>query len=208
MSTLSSIFSALWHQDLIALQHFDLSLLYLCIGLLIFLESAFIPAAPLPCDSLIVLCGGLAAVGVLNLYAIIGVLILAGWLGSTIAFYQGYQLKEWRIVSVWLGKVSEKQWHTTDTLIQKYGLLAMFAGRFIPVVRSLLPMVMGLRNAVKPSRFLLISPWSAIAWVFFLVFSGYGISLLPDHLSKIANQVLMLAPLMTIFIGVVSIIIG
>ncbi|MCG3729059.1 DedA family protein [Vibrio cincinnatiensis] len=208
MSALLSIFSALWHQDLLALQQVDLSLLYLCVGLLIFVESAFIPAAPLPCDSVIVLCGSLAALGILNLYIMIGVLVLAGWLGSAAAFSQGHQLKEWRVVSVWLDKVSDKQWQTTDRLIQKYGLLAMFFARFIPVVRSLLPMVMGLRNAVLPFRFLLISPWSALTWILFLIFSGYGISLLPDNLSKIANQLLMLAPMVTLFIALSSLAIG
>nr|WP_269134691.1 DedA family protein [Vibrio cincinnatiensis] len=208
VSALLSIFSALWHQDLLALQQVDLSLLYLCVGLLIFVESAFIPAAPLPCDSVIVLCGSLAALGILNLYIIIGVLVLAGWLGSAAAFYQGHQLKEWRVVSIWLGKVSDKQWQTTDRLIQKYGLLAMFFARFIPVVRSLLPMVMGLRNAVLPFRFLLTSPWSALTWILFLIFSGYGISLLPDNLSKIANQLLMLAPMVTLFIALSSLAIG
>nr|WP_254617907.1 DedA family protein [Vibrio metschnikovii] len=208
VNTLLSIFSALWHQDLIALQHIDLSLLYLCIGLLIFVESAFLPAAPLPCDSIVILCGSLAAVGILNLYAVIGVLIIAGWLGGAMAFYQGHQLKEWRMVASWLGKVPAKQWDTTDRLIHKYGLLAMFMARFLPVVRSLLPMVMGLRNAISPTRFLLVTPLSAIAWVLFLVFSGYGVSLLPDNLSKIANHILILAPLMTLLIGVVSLLIG
>ncbi|ASU24296.1 DedA family protein [Vibrio qinghaiensis] len=208
MNTFLSIFSALWHQDLFALQQVDLSLLYLCIGLLIFVESAFIPAAPLPCDSVIVLCGSLAAVGVLNLYAIIGVLVFAGWLGSAIAFYQGHQLKEWRLVSTWLNKVSEKQWRTTDNLIQRYGLLAMFMGRFLPVVRSLLPMVIGLRNAVTPTRFLLVSPLSALAWILFLVGSGFGISLLPDKLAKIANHALILAPLMTLLIAISTLMVG
>ncbi|NAW68765.1 DedA family protein [Vibrio sp. V27_P1S3P104] len=208
MSALLSIFSALWHQDLLALQQADLSLLYLCLGLLIFVESAFIPAAALPCDSVMILCGSLAALGILNLYMVIGVLVLAGWLGSIAAFYQGYHLKESRIVSVWLEKVSDKQWQTTDRLIQKYGLLAMFFARFIPVVRSLLPMVMGLRNTILPTRFLLTSPSSALIWILCLIFSGYGISLLPEHLSKIVNQLLMLAPLATLFIALSSIALG
>lgn len=67
---------------------------------------------------------------------------------------------------------------------------------------------MGLRNAISPTRFLLVTPLSAIAWVLFLVFSGYGVSLLPDNLSKIANHILILAPLMTLLIGVVSLLIG
>ncbi len=83
----------------------------------------------------------------------------------------------------------------------------MFMGRFLPVVRSLLPMVMGLRNAVTPTRFLLVSPLSALAWILFLVGSGLGISLLPDKLAKIANHALILAPLMTLLIAISTVLV-
>lgn len=55
LDSVLSIFSALWHHDAFALQNVNLLLLYFCLALLIFLESGFLPAAPLPCDSVIVL---------------------------------------------------------------------------------------------------------------------------------------------------------
>ncbi|OOF25220.1 DedA family protein [Salinivibrio proteolyticus] len=203
-----SVFSALWHHDLAALQHMDLSLLYVCVGLLVFAESGFLPAAPLPCDSVIVLCGSLAAFGVFNLYVIILILIMAGWLGSAMAFYQGQRLKEWRWVSHWLNKVPAKHLQRADTLIGRYGLHAMFVARFLPVVRSLLPMMIGLRQGLSLPRFLVTSLCNAVFWICLLVLSGYAISYLPPKLAGIVNHFLIIAPLMTLVIASLSLLVG
>ncbi|EMB49988.1 DedA family protein [Vibrio mimicus] len=204
MDSIISIFAALWHQDALALQHANLLLLYFCLGLLIFLESGFLPAAPLPCDSVIVLSGSLAAAGVLQLHWVLLTLFLAGWLGSLIAFYQGHQLKHWRIINRWLNKVPVKQLVATDKLMSRYGLVALFFGRFFPVVRSLLPMIMGLRNSVKPLKFFSASAISSLFWVAFLVSTGYGISLLPTRLEQLATQILMIAPVFTLMMALLT----
>ncbi|EEY99216.1 DedA protein [Vibrio sp. RC586] len=204
MDSILSIFSALWNQDIIALQQVNLLMLYFCLGLLIFLESGFLPAAPLPCDSVIVLSGSLAAAGVLQLHLVLITLFLAGWLGSLIAFYQGYQLKHWRVVNRWLAKVPEKQLTATDNLLHRFGLVALFFGRFFPVVRSLLPMVMGLRNCVKPLQFFSASAISALCWILFLVGAGFGISLLPAKLELFATKLLMIAPVFTLVLAALT----
>ncbi|EKF9834262.1 DedA family protein [Vibrio cholerae] len=200
MDSVLSIFSALWHHDAFALQNVNLLLLYFCLALLIFVESAFIPAAPLPCDSVIILSGSLAATGVLQLHWVLITLFLAGWLGSLVAFYH----KHWRIINNWLAKVPDKQLMTTDKLMRRYGLIALFFGRFFPVVRSLLPMVMGLRNSVQPLRFLSASAISALCWVLFLVGAGFGISLLPTKLEQFATKLLMIAPIFTLILALLT----
>ena len=53
-----SILGALWHQDFVALQNPEsVIMIYFCLTFLIWLESAFLPAAPLPCDSIVILSG-------------------------------------------------------------------------------------------------------------------------------------------------------
>ncbi|MDF5533581.1 DedA family protein, partial [Vibrio parahaemolyticus] len=61
------VLSAFWHQDFTALMApGSAGLVYFVVAVIIFLESGFIPAAPFPCDSVVVLSGTLAAVGVLD----------------------------------------------------------------------------------------------------------------------------------------------
>ncbi len=93
---------------------------------------------------------------------------------------------------------------TTDKLMRRYGLIGLFFGRFFPVVRSLLPMVMGLRNSVKPLRFLSASAISAPCWLLFLVGAGFGISPLPTKLEQFATKLLMIALIFTLVLALLT----
>lgn len=76
--SIQEVLVALWHQDFNALLAPGSAVfIYLLIATFIGLESGFLPAAPLPCDSVVVLSGSLAAVGVLNPYLVLFVLITA-----------------------------------------------------------------------------------------------------------------------------------
>lgn len=204
VDTFTTIFSALWHQDVMTLKQIDLSLLYLSIGLLIFIKSALVPAAPLPCDSIIILSGSLAALGALNLTAVISLLVIAAWLGSAVGFYQGNHIKDWHIVASWMDKVPERQKQKSDVLLAKYGALAIFIARFIPMIRTLLPIILGMQASISVLRFLSITLLSATGWISLLVLSGYSLSLLPTHLSRLANSLLMIAPLMTLTVAMMT----
>ncbi len=81
---------ALWHQDFTALMApGSAGLIYFVVVALIFLESGFIPAAPFPCDSVVVLSGTLAAVGVLDPVVIMLVIVVSAAMGSWAAYLQG-----------------------------------------------------------------------------------------------------------------------
>ncbi len=81
---------AIWHQDFDALlSPGSAVLIYVLVSLFIFLESSFLPAAPLPCDSVVVLVGTLSAVGVLNPFLAFALLIIAASVGSWLAYLQG-----------------------------------------------------------------------------------------------------------------------
>ncbi|NAW58794.1 MULTISPECIES: DedA family protein [unclassified Vibrio] len=202
-----NIVDALWHQNIDALTQTSMLSLYVCIGVIIWLESAFLPAAPLPCDSVIILSGSLAALGVIDLYTIIAVLTVAAWLGSLLAYYQGRQLQYWPRVRQWLTHVPEQHLTTTDRLLGKYGLVALFLARFLPVVRSLVPLVMGLREQ-NGYRIIHLAAISSALWIAILVLLGYSLKFLPESLSKPVTMLLMLAPLFTLAIGIISVTIG
>ncbi|GAL22488.1 DedA protein [Vibrio maritimus] len=69
---------AIWNQDFDALlSPGSAVLIYILVTIFIGLESSFLPAAPLPCDSIVVLVGTLSAVGVLNPFLAFALLIIA-----------------------------------------------------------------------------------------------------------------------------------
>ncbi len=198
------VLSAFWHQDFTALMApSSAGLVYFVVAVIIFLESGFIPAAPFPCDSVVVLSGTLAAVGVLDPIMIMLVIAVSAGLGSWAAYLQGKWLNRLPKVQGWVSAVPQKRLEQVDVLLSKHGLVALLCARFIPVVRSLLPLMMGLR-VKRISKFHYFAWLSAILWT--LVLCGFGslLPLLPENMSKAITMLLMAAPIITLVIGVLS----
>ncbi len=100
------IFSALWQQDLAALQNPEsIVMIYFCVTFVIWLESAFLPAAPLPCDSIVILAGTLGAMGIIDFKLIVFLLIVYAAIGSWLAYLQGRWLDHLPKVKRWVDMV-------------------------------------------------------------------------------------------------------
>ncbi|MBY3786960.1 DedA family protein [Photobacterium carnosum] len=199
-----SIFSALWQQDFAALQNPEsIVMIYFCVTFVIWLESAFLPAAPLPCDSIVILSGTLGAMGIIDFKLIVFLLIMASAIGSWLAYLQGRWLDHLPKVKQWVEIVPPHRMQTVDKLLIQHGVVALFAARFIPVVRSLLPLVMGFR--IKNQAHFFRFAWlSATAWILLLTGLGYLLTLLPENIARITTMILMVAPFITLSIAIIS----
>ncbi|MCD9493966.1 DedA family protein [Photobacterium carnosum] len=199
-----SIFSALWQQDFTALQNPEsIVMIYFCVTFVIWLESAFLPAAPLPCDSIVILSGTLGAMGIIDFKLIVFLLIMASAIGSWLAYLQGRWLDHLPKVKQWVEMVPPHRMQTVDKLLIRHGVVALFAARFIPVVRSLLPLVMGFR--IKNQAHFFRFAWlSATAWILLLTGLGYLLTLLPENIARITTMILMVAPFITLSIAIIS----
>jgi len=207
LDAILSVLIALWNQDFSILQNSESALMIYCVvGALIFLESGFIPAAPFPCDSVVVLSGTLAAVGVLNPIAILLLICICAALGSWAAYLQGAWLNRLPKVQGWVKAVPQNRLDQVDTLLGKHGLVALFSARFIPVVRSLLPLMMGMR-ARTVVKFHYFSWLSAILWTLLLCSFGMLLPLLPESISKYITAGLIAAPVITLCAALSSIIV-
>ena len=199
-----SIFSALWHQDFAALQNPEsIVMIYFCVTFVIWLESAFLPAAPLPCDSIVILAGTLGAMGIIDFKLIVFLLIVASAIGSWLAYLQGRWLDHLPKVKRWVDMVPPQRMQTVDKLLIRHGIVALFAARFIPVVRPLLPLMMGFR--IKNQAHFFRFAWlSATAWILLLTGLGYLLTLLPENIARITTMILMVAPFITLAIAIIS----
>ena len=199
-----SIFSALWQQDFAALQNPEsIVMIYFCVTFVIWLESAFLPSAPLPCNSIVILSGTLGAMGIIDFKLIVFLLIMASAIGSWLAYLQGRWLDHLPKVKQWVEMVPPHRMQTVDKLLIRHGVVALFAARFIPVVRSLLPLVMGFR--IKNQAHFFRFAWlSATAWILLLTGLGYLLTLLPENIARITTMILMVAPFVTLGIAIIS----
>ncbi|MBW8183591.1 DedA family protein [Shewanella nanhaiensis] len=203
-----SVLTALWQQDFALLQSpGSAAMIYLCIFSLIWLESALLPAAPMPCDSVVILSGSLAAAGIISLPLTFTLLLVAAATGSWVAFLQGRWLHKLPKIQKWIDAVPEHRMNTVDKLLNQHGLLALFTARFIPVVRPLLPLMMGL-HIKKVTHFHYFAWLSAGIWCALLIGFGYSLSYLPEKIAKVVTMGLMIAPVLTLAIAIVSFLTG
>ena len=158
---------AIWQQDYQQLvTHGAIGMVVLCLALILFLESAFV-FLPLPGDSLVLLSGGLVASGVIGYEVTLLYLPLAAGLGSLLAYWQGYALAHTRFMHHIERMVPQGSLPRAHDLLEKHGFMAMFSSRFVPFVRVLTPMLMGMTDMKLP-KVALVSFVSAFCWTFTL----------------------------------------
>lgn len=163
---------------LMDLAHIYGPLTYFILFMIIYSETGLVVAAFLPGDGLLFSAGVIAAAGALNIWALVPLLILAAILGNVSNYFIGRYLgkrmvaaKRWRLIK-------QKDLDRTHAYYEKHGGMALILGRFLPVVRTLVPFVAGLgrMDYVDFMRFNIIG---ALAWVTPLTFAGYIFGDLP-----------------------------
>ena len=203
---MQEMLSAIWQQDfqlLIELGKVDL--LISCLLLILFLESAFV-FLPLPGDSLVLLSGGLMAAGVLQPEVVYLYRPLAAGLGSLVAYWQGHALAHTRFMRHIERAVPNGSLARASGLLERHGLLAMFSSRFIPFVRVLTPMMMGMTR-LTVAKVAVISLVSAFCWTLVLSMASAALMKLPvlAQYHQLLGKVLVLVSAVLFLLAVVAI---
>lgn len=192
--------SAIWSQDIGQLKALH-SFFYSISGFAIFLENGLIPAAPFPCDSIVILSGTLARENIIDPLMIFFTIAGSAFFGSVFAYYQGKCITHLSFVQNWINKVPKEKMNSVDTLLKKYGFVALFFAKFIPVIRSLLPLIMGSRK-LHFCDFVLPAIISASIWAFLLIGLGYLIPSLSPPLQYFCMKALIIVPVVFLLISI------
>ena len=174
---------------------------YVALWFVIFAETGLAVGFFLPGDTLLVVSGLFAAAGKLNVLLV----LLAFFLGSVIGDSTGY----------WTGRVMGKTlFNREDSFIfkpsrvqkahaffEKYGPKTVILARFVPIVRTFAPIVIGAAE-MPYSKFLTYSILGGLLWINSMVLAGYflgsvienalGIKL-EDHIEKVVIVVVFLS---------------
>ncbi|MGR5091869.1 DedA family protein [Vibrio maritimus] len=175
---MQEIFVAVWHHDFETLQSVSsLKGFILLLAVILLLESSFV-FLPLPGDSLVLFVGGLVGLGIIDFYPAAAALCGAASLGSINAYLQGRVLHQTRFMPFLIRVLPEDSLPKAKRLLGKYGFLSLFISRFIPFVRVLTPMLMGL-SKLSFWRTLSISITSSVTWCLVLLLAGKWIMIHP-----------------------------
>ena len=151
---------------------------YAILFAVIFVETGVVVMPFLPGDSLLFLVGGLASTGAIDISMALGVMFAAAVIGNqtnyTIGRWIGPRVFHWEN-SRWFNKDGFDKSHA---FFEKYGGVALIAGRFMPFVRTFAPFVAGV-TCMTRRRFTVFDVTGAALWIGSVTLLGYGIGNLP-----------------------------
>ncbi|NYT86680.1 DedA family protein [Pollutimonas harenae] len=143
----------------------------LIIGLLTMGESLLIIGLAIPATALLMLVGGLVGSGTLEPAPVVIWGIAGAVLGDAISYYIGHLLGP-KIIHSWPLNKQRRAVARARLFFYKYGMLTIFAGRFLGPLRSVVPSVAGVIR-MPHLRFQLANIASAIIWVPVMLLPGY-----------------------------------
>ena len=167
--------------------------IYAILFAIMFCETGLVVLPFLPGDSMLFAAGTIAAVGDMNIFVLIGLLIVAAILGDFVNFEIGKHFGQ-KLFSNPNSKIFKQSYlQKTHDYYEKYGGRTIIIARFIPIVRTFAPFVGGMGN-MNYAQFARYNIVGAVLWVVSFTTLGYFFGQLPfvkEHFSWIMIAIIV-----------------
>ena len=151
---------------------------YLLLFLIVFCETGLVVTPFLPGDSLLFAVGTFAAVGALDLWLTIGLLLVAAVAGDAVNYAIGARVGPAVFRRDDVRFLNRKHLDRTHEFYEHYGPITIVIARFVPIVRTFAPFVAGM-GRMTYARFALYNVTGAVLWIVGLVLAGYAFGNIP-----------------------------
>jgi membrane-associated protein len=140
--------------------------------LIVFAESGLFFGFFLPGDSLLFTAGFLASQGILNIWLLVPILFIAAVLGDSVGYAFGHHVGP-RIFNKPKSRFfNPEHVRRAERFFEKYGSKALVMARFVPVVRTFVPIVAGVAN-MSYRLFLTYNVVGGLLWAAGMTLLGY-----------------------------------
>lgn len=163
----------------------------------IFIETGLVIFPFLPGDSLLFLTGSLAAMSAhsLNHFVLIGLLSIAAIAGDSLNFEIGSRFGKHLTTPKWQKIIKPKRLQQAQKFFSNHGSSAIFLGRFMPFIRTLIPFTAGI-SKMPYRKFVLFNIFGGIAWVSIAILAGYffgNIAIVKAHFELIMVAIILVS---------------
>ena len=167
--------------------------IYAILFAIVFCETGLVVLPFLPGDSMLFAAVTIAAVGDMNIFVLIGLLIVAAILGDFVNFEIGKHFGQ-KLFSNPNSKIFKQSYlQKTHDYYERYGGRTIIIARFIPIVRTFAPFVGGMGN-MNYAQFARYNIVGAVLWVVSFTTLGYFFGQLPfvkEHFSWIMIAIIV-----------------
>ena len=150
---------------------------YLILFCIIFCETGLVVTPFLPGDSLLFAAGAIAALGILNIWILIGILCIAAILGDSVNYSLGKFMGE-KVFERNYRLIKKEYLYRTHEFYEKHGGKTIIVARFVPIIRTFAPFIAGV-GSMNYMRFISFNIIGGVLWVFICSLVGYFFGNLP-----------------------------
>jgi membrane-associated protein len=167
---------------------------YAILFAIIFVETGLVFVPFLPGDSLLFAAGAFAALGSLNVWTVILLLIVAAILGDTCNYWIGHFFGD-KLVANPRIPLNKEHIEETQKFFDKHGGKTIILARFVPIVRTFAPFVAGI-GRMDYGQFVSYNVVGGIVWVVVATLAGYFFGNIPfvqENFSLIILAVILIS---------------
>jgi membrane-associated protein len=175
---------------------------YPALAVIVFLETGALVFF-LPGDSLLVMAGVYAAKGDLSIWALNLLLIPMAILGDATSYTIGARAGPHIFSRPRSRFFRPEHLQAAHAFYEKHGGKAIILARFMPLVRTFVPVVAGVAQ-MSYRRFATYNVVGAAAWVLSMTLIGYGLGNTVPHLDRHIEKVIVVVVLLSITPGLVE----
>ena len=178
--------------------------IYPILFIIIFCETGLVFLPFLPGDSLIFAAGTFAAIGKMNFWLLIVIIIMSAILGDTVNYEIGKHFGKKILNNKKFKLIKAENLKKAEDLVKQYGGTAVLLARFMPIIRTIVPFVVGMGELHYP-KFIKYNAIGGIVWVSLFLTMGYlfgNIKAVQEHFTLIiiAIVILSLLPILITYI--------
>ena len=150
---------------------------YAILSGIIFVETGLVLMPFLPGDSLLFAAGAFAALGSLELWLVIGLMMIAAVVGDTVNYWIGHFFGE-RLIANPRIPINKEHIEETQKFFDKHGGKTIVLARFVPIVRTFAPFVAGI-GKMHYGQFFSFNVIGGVSWVLIATLAGYFFGNIP-----------------------------